>query len=104
MQLTWKRNYQTFSNLLGVDLVNDPGLALDPGNAYKIMSIGMTKGLFTGKKLVDYISGQKADFVNARRIINALDKAELIAGYAEKFETALKDSLIQDAQPAPGGP
>src|SRR5215472_5821610 len=49
VQLTWKRNYQTFSNLLGVDLVNDPGLALDPGNAYKIMSIGMTKGLFTGK-------------------------------------------------------
>jgi putative chitinase len=100
VQLTWKRNYQTFTNLLGVDLVNDPGLALDPDTAYKIMSVGMTKGLFTGKKLPDYINDQKCDYVNARRIINALDRANIIAGYAQKFEAILKGSLIQDA-PAP---
>jgi len=101
VQLTWKRNYQTFSNLLGVDLVNDPALALDPGTAYKIMSIGMIKGLFTGKKLSNYINDQKRDYVNARRIINALDRANLIAGYAVKFEATLRGSLIEDSPPAP---
>jgi len=100
VQLTWKRNYQTFTDLLGVDLVNDPGLALDPDDAYKIMSIGMAKGLFTGKKLPDYINDQKCDYVNSRRIINALDRADLIAGYAQKFEAILKGSLIQEADAA----
>jgi putative chitinase len=97
VQLTWKRNYQRFSDLLGVDLVNDPGLALEPDIAYRVMSIGMIRGLFTGKKLSDYINDLKTDYVNARRIINALDKATLIAGYAENFEKILKGALIQDA-------
>jgi len=96
VQLTWKRNYQTFTDLLGVDLVNQPELALEPDTAYKIMSVGMAKGLFTGKKLPDYINDQQCDYVNARRIINALDKADQIAGYAQKFEAMLKGSLIVD--------
>jgi hypothetical protein len=106
VQLTWKRNYQTFTDLLGVDLVNHPELALEPGTAYRVMAVGMIKGLFTGKKLPDYINDQKCDYVNARRIINALDKADPIAGYARKFETILNGSLIRDATAAqvPGSP
>jgi len=104
VQLTWKRNYQTFSDLLGLDMVNDPALALDPATAYKIMSIGMTRGLFTGKKLADYINDQKRDYVNARRIINALDRADLIAGYAVKFEATLRGSLIEDSPSTQGSP
>jgi hypothetical protein len=94
VQLTWKRNYEKFSDLLGLDLVNNPSLALEPGTAYKIMSLGMTGGLFTGKKLADYINDEKSDYFNARRIINGLDKAVLIAGYAEKFQKALSNSLV----------
>jgi hypothetical protein len=82
-----------------LDLVNNPALALQPGTAYKIMSLGMTRGLFTGKKLPDYLNDEKADYVDARRIINGLDRAELIAGYSEKFEKILSGSLIQDAPP-----
>jgi len=99
VQLTWKRNYQKFGDLLGLDLVSHPALALQPGTAYKIMSFGMTGGLFTGKKLADYINDEDSDYVDARRIINGLDRARLIAGYAAKFEKMLSDSLTQDAPP-----
>ena len=54
------------------------------------MIVGMTKGMFTGKKLIDYFGSSKVDYVSARRIINALDEAELIASYAERFEIILK--------------
>ena len=97
VQLTWKRNYHKFGDLLGLDLVNDPALALQPGTAYKVLSLGMTRGLFTGKKLADYINDEESDFVEARRIINGLDRARLIAGYAAKFEKMLTDSLIPSA-------
>ena len=89
VQLTWKYNYDKFGKLLVVDLVNKPDLALQPDISAKIMMIGMVKGLFTGKKLSDYITPDKTDFVNARRIINGTDKAQLIAGYADQFLASL---------------
>src|ERR1051325_900718 len=72
VQLTWDYNYKNMSQSI---LANDsmycnPSLALDPSDAYKIMSYGMRKGSFTGKKLSDYIKGQACDYKNARRIIN----------------------------------
>lgn len=89
VQLTWKSNYDRAGKAIGVDLVNNPDLAMIPANAARIMVDGMTEGWFTGKKLSDYLSGGKKDYVNARRIINGTDKADLIAGYAQKFEAAL---------------
>lgn len=89
VQLTWKANYQKFGSLLNVDLVNNPDLTLQPDVAAKIMLVGMTKGLFTGKKLSDYITPDNTDFVSARRIINGTDCAQLIAGYANQFLAAL---------------
>jgi hypothetical protein len=50
----------------------------------------MRRGLFTGVKLATFINAEKCDYVNARKIINGLDKAELIAGYAEKIEAILR--------------
>ena len=89
VQLTWKSNYQQFGKLLGVDLVNHPELALEPETAFHIMAIGMRSGLFTGHKLYDYIHGSVCDYREARRIINGLDKASIIASYAKQFETLL---------------
>ena len=89
VQLTWLSNYKTMGKLLGVDLVKNPSLACDPDIAAKIMLTGMTRGLFTGRKLSDYISSLKCDYVNARRIINGTDKADLVAGYARAFDDAL---------------
>lgn len=88
-QITWKSNYEKFSSLLNVDLVHNPDLALDCKIATDILFEGMTKGIFTGKKLSDYFSGIKEDWINARRIINGIDCAELIAGYSKNFYVAL---------------
>jgi hypothetical protein len=53
----------------------------------------MSKGLFTGKKLSDFISGDACDYKNARKIINGLDQAALIAQYALTFEGILKSAI-----------
>lgn len=89
VQLTWKANYEKFAKLLKVDLVSNPELALNLDVSTKILFVGMVKGLFTGKKLADYFEGAKEDWVNARRIINGTDKAQLIAGYGRGFYAAI---------------
>ncbi|HEX8735125.1 MAG TPA: hypothetical protein VF721_07390 [Pyrinomonadaceae bacterium] len=89
VQITGRKNYTNFSKILGVDLVNKPELALELDNCVKIMFYGMTNGTFTGKKLSDYFSATKEDWVNARRIINGTDKANLIAGHAKNFYAAI---------------
>lgn len=93
VQITWKNNYKKLGDALGYDLVDLPDEALNPVVAYKIMSYGMRRGVFTGKKLSDYLTDIATDYVNARRIINGLDRADTIAGYAEKFEKILKAAL-----------
>jgi len=82
VQLTWLNNYRKMSEFLGVDLVNNPDLALNPTYAAQILVYGMYNGSFTGKKLSDYISDTYSDFYNARRIVNGTDRAELINNYA----------------------
>jgi putative chitinase len=89
VQITGRENYKKFSPIVGVDLIAEPERALEPAIAYLIMVVGMRRGLFTSKKLSDYINEQQTDYVQARRIINRLDKAKHIAGYAEKFERML---------------
>jgi hypothetical protein len=80
----------------------DPDNAMDAEIAYCIMSNGMRMGRFTGKKLTDYIAGATCDYVHARAIINGLDRASLIAGYAMKFEKILRASTVPDAVAASG--
>jgi predicted chitinase len=84
VQITHLANYQTFSKLLSIDLTGEPDLALIPHTAWAITELGMTRGLFTGKKLDDYFNIDETDFYHARQIINRMDKAELIKEYAEK--------------------
>jgi hypothetical protein len=77
------------TDLLGVDFVNHPDLALELDNATNIMFMGMTKGLFTGKSLANYFNQTTDDWVNARKIINGLDKAQAIAMYGHNFYSAI---------------
>jgi hypothetical protein len=97
VQLTWKANYANIGQKLGLGnlLVLHPEHALEPQTAYNIMSYGMRNGTFTQKKLADFINDQGCDYVNARRIINGLDRAEKIAGFAEQFEQLLRDNPTQ---------
>lgn len=99
VQITGRRNYETMTRALGLgpdeDLIKDPDQALRPMIAYRIMSLGMRKGMFTGKKLSDYINKDQCDYKNARRIINGLDKWDLIKGYAVTLEAVLRAAVIE---------
>lgn len=82
VQVTWEYNAKKFG-------ATAPGQLMTWPRCLSPLFDGMIDGMFTGKKLADYIVGKKCDFVNARRIINGLDRAHEIAGYAEIFNRAL---------------
>jgi putative chitinase len=79
VQVTGRANYRKFS------IEDEPDKALEPDIAANILVIGCLKGMFTGKKLSDY-----STFTSMRRVVNGLDKAQLIAGYADGFLRALE--------------
>jgi putative chitinase len=89
VQLTGRTNYRKAGRLVEADLLNDANLALDPTIAGKILFTGMETGLFTTKKFGDYFNKSTEDWINARRIINGLDKAPHIADYGRKFYGAI---------------
>lgn len=97
VQLTWERNYRFATERLRelgyeVDLIANPDQALDLDIGAAILVHGMIEGWFCeGKTLRRFIpaKAEKQHYINARRIINGTDKAELIAGYAQEFEKAL---------------
>jgi predicted chitinase len=92
VQITHGYNYERMGAALGMgkNLYDNPSLALDLKIAVRILFVGMRDGLFTGKKFSDYFNNTKTDWVNARRIINGVDKAEKIAAYARDFYAALQ--------------
>ena len=95
-QITGKENYTKFGKLMSLDLAGNPDLALQPKIAARILVVGMRDGLFTGKRLTDFIFNGTVDYVNARRIINGDVKTngEKIAGYAKKFRAALREPAV----------
>lgn len=90
VQITGRTNYVKYR------IARDPDAALDLATSVTILFDGMTRGKFTGMKLADYFNDKTTDWLNARRIINAMDKAELIAGYARIFYEALKAAKTDD--------
>lgn len=101
VQLTWKDNYLRAQDVVinldtlahDVPLVMQPDLAMKPVYAAQIAINGMADGWFTGKALNDYLTTGKTDYMNARRIINGTDKADLIAGYAREVDAAIRLAL-----------
>ena len=99
VQLTWLKNYLKMQRKINdfiarnpncginpVDLANNPAQACNPQVAALIMVIGMLDGDFTGASLSRCIKwGSRADFIEARKIINGTDKDDIIADYAVKF-------------------
>lgn len=89
VQLTHRRNYEVMSEVTGVDLVADPGRAMEMDVSVAILIEGMRRGSFTGHRLEDYFGLGREDWVGARRIINGRDRADLVAGHAREFARAL---------------
>lgn len=103
VQITGRANYAKAGLALGLDLLRNPELALQPTVAAQILVRGCAEGWFTGKKLGDYLPG---DYRGARRVVNGTDRAVLIAQYATAFEVALLDAAAVaptpvDVSPAP---
>lgn len=74
------------------DLLKDFNLALRPDIAALALVKGMEDGAYTTKSLADYLPdelGTQPQFIQARRIINGTDRAELIAGYALKIQDGI---------------
>lgn len=117
VQLTWGFNYQRLDEKLGngvfpnknktkaadfnkgftiskpsESIYLNPKKALDNIAAYTGLVWAMQKGIYTTKKIGDYVNTSTIDYFNARRVINGTDKASEIAGYAENIEIILRSS------------
>jgi hypothetical protein len=100
VQLTWKTNYVKAGKRLGLDFTKDPDLVMDPDIAARILVIGMEEGWFTSKKLSTYIDDidesdaeDYKEYLEARRIINGVDKQKEIAKLAIAYEKLLREEV-----------
>jgi len=91
VQLTWKENYIKAGRFLSkhfdanIDLIKNPSYAMIKCFAVVILIKGMQTGLFSGKKLDDYINDRKNDLYGARRIVNGKDRAKKIEIIAKRY-------------------
>lgn len=90
VQVTWEVNAKKFG-------AKKPGDLLTWPVALRAAFEGMIKGVFTGKKLADYIGAGRANYVGARRIINGTDRAALVAHYARAYLLAFKHANLKAA-------
>lgn len=99
VQLTWQDNYLRLGEALGLgrQLVEQPALVLQPNIACQILSYGMVNGAFTGKRISDYITLDSTNYIQARRVINSLDRAEQIAELAKQWEMQLRSVPAHNA-------
>ena len=107
VQITGRTNYSSLGKALHRDtqLVDNPGLVLKPDIAYAIMSYGMRRGSFTGRRLAQFFNITETDYLNARKIINGLDQAQRIQGYALALEKVLTSVVAtQPSRPTTAQP
>jgi putative chitinase len=96
VQLTWETNYKNGQKYLkeryGVDsdIHPNPHKMLHDETSALVSYDGMVHGWFTGVGLPKYFNGTTEDPVNARKIVNGLDRANDIASYYRSFKKALK--------------
>lgn len=94
VQLTGRKNYAKAAAALGIDLVDNPDLAMQPETAARIMVRGMREGWFTARDLDDDLPrhgpATRDQFIRSRDIINGRDRAEMIADEALEFQEALQ--------------
>ena len=97
-QNTWYEVYENLTKLAqkqgkNWDFLNNPNLLLQNEPSIWATFEAMQSGLYTGRKLSDFITDTKCNYLGARTIINGVDKAKEISDYAVTFEKALKLSV-----------
>lgn len=103
IQITHRDNYARLGEALGVMLLVDRDLALDLTVSADIAVVGMRDGIFTGKKLGDYLNATRDDPAAARAIVNG-DVPKIgpeIAAKHKAFLAALVAAGAASPKPAP---
>lgn len=93
VQVTWEANYNKFGtgkDAQGRSLwVGPPEDMLTWPLALRGLFDGMIEGMYTGWRLEQFFNAHTNNPEEARRIINGLDRASLIAGFHGQFLIAL---------------
>lgn len=102
--VTGRYNYRKLGAKLGIDLESTPELAEQPDIGARLLVEGMLDGDYRRRpngrpyKLADYFDSKRCDYIGARNIVNGgLDKAQVIAGYAQAYYAALDLASNPDA-------
>ncbi len=108
VQITWLRNYQWLDAACAKAGMTKPcailanlDLAMRPDVAAFALRKGMEEGRYDsqGKRMADRLPmrgpATRAQYINARYLVNIQDKADLIEDYAQAFERALRDGGVE---------
>jgi hypothetical protein len=86
VQLTGRRNYTLYAGITGLELVKLPVLAMNwPSLSVFIIVDGMMRGVYTGRRLDQFVNAARQDFFNARQVVNGHDRARKIADQASDW-------------------
>ncbi|MHC8349766.1 hypothetical protein ACYZT7_10390 [Pseudomonas sp. RT4P38] len=99
-QLTKIENYKTFEKRLGINLVNQPELAVIREYSIRILVDGARLSLFNTiyGKVETYLNDTKSDWVRARGLVNPGSYRKRTTGYlACRFYDAVQPSYLQPA-------
>lgn len=94
VQVTWQVNAERFG-------ARAPGDCMSWPVALSALFDGMSDGFFTGRSLKRFFNETVDDPLNARTIINAHDRAQLVASYHLAFLHALGPEATTVDKPAP---
>jgi len=107
VQTTWERNYARLDEEAAEAGLTKPGeimanldLAMRPDIAAFALRRGMEEGWYDAQgktmaqRLPTHGTATKAQYINARYLVNIQDKADLIEDYAQVFERALRDAGV----------
>lgn len=97
VQITGRANYTKYGHLLGIDLVNNPGLALDPANAAAILA-----AFFFQRGIQNFAAAKNWEMVR-RRVNGGLNNWARFIGVVDGLMALIPSPTAQAAGAAAGG-
>jgi putative chitinase len=107
VQITWERNYRKLDEACAQagltepgEILKNPDLAMRPDIAAFALRRGMEEGWYdsNGKKMSQRLPmkgvATREQYIDARRLVNVQDKADMIEDYAQIFERALRNGGV----------
>lgn len=90
VQLTGRRNYSAYAGITGIELVKLPVILMNwPALSVFVLVDGMQRGVYTGRRLDEFVNDSRQDFHNARQVVNDHDCEQKIADQANDWLSSL---------------